>query len=455
MNGCSALFQIPRARVYGGFAIVAGALFLFAAAALPAAAEDKAPPTSEQCLGCHGSAGMEKKLEDGSILQLHVPGDTFAKSVHSEIGCVGCHYDVDLGSHPPGKKDIPSPRSFSITMTQVCRGCHTDKFDQWESSIHAALVRSSNPAAPICTDCHNPHGVIKGAAESVEQVPCQKCHADIYTAYRGSMHAQARLKSADSYAPICSGCHSAHAVKPTAEGLGPEAACFNCHAGLQEAHEKWLPNTALHFEVVSCPACHSPKAQRKVDLMLIDSKDAQPLGSDDPQVGVPLFEASSQSGSKGIDAQALATLLETLDRSGIAGKTVLRGRLEAATGAQAHMLTDKSQAISDCRTCHSSGSQPFQSVTISVIAPQGQRVGYGANADVLNTPISLQSVGGFYAIGGTRIKILDILVILAILGGAGFAIGHLVLGWMFRYLGLYHPAIGGHRPSEDKGPKSV
>lgn len=400
---------------------------------------------------------METKLGDGATLQLHIPGDTFAKSVHSSVGCTGCHYDIDLNAHPPEKNDIPSARTFSIQMIQVCRGCHADRYDQWQSSIHAALVRSSNPAAPICTDCHNPHAVIKGAAATVEQAPCQKCHKDIYTAYLGSMHGKARLKSTESIAPICSDCHSAHAVKPTSLGQGPIAACFGCHEGLLESHQKWLPNAALHFEVVSCPACHAPKAQRKVDLMLMDKKDAQPLEMQD--AGVPLFEASAKSGSGGIDAQGLANLIETLNKNGLAGDTVLRGRLEAATGPEAHELTDKSQAISDCKTCHSAGSPAFQSVTVSVVEPQGQRVVYAANADVLTSVISVNSIGGFYAIGGTRIKLLDILLILAILGGVGFAVGHIMLGWIFKYLGLYHPAIGGHAPGDQAGdghgPKPV
>jgi len=445
MDGCSTLLKIPRARLCNSLAItaVAAALAVPLTAIAPAFAAADAPSASDQqCLGCHGSPGMEKKLEDGGTLSLYVPADMYVKSVHRPVSCTGCHSDIDPAAHPPAKNDIASARSLSIIMTQVCRGCHADQSRQWESSIHAALVRSSNPAAPICIDCHNPHAVIKGAAESIGQIPCKKCHTDIYTAYLGSMHGKARLKSAESSAPICSDCHSAHAVKPTSLGQGPEAACFGCHAGVLEAHETWLPNAALHFEVVSCPACHAPQAQRKVDLMLIDSKDAQPLGTE--QVGVPLFEASAHSDSKGIDAQTLWNLLQTLNRSGIAGKTVLRGRLEAATGPQAHQLADKSQAISDCRTCHSAGSQAFQSVTISLIEPQGQRVGYGANADVLSSPISLESVGGFYAIGGTRIKLLDILVILAIVGGVGVAVGHLTLGWIFRHFGLIPPQIGGH-----------
>jgi hypothetical protein len=458
MECYSASCKVLPGFLENGFfiAAVAATLILLPAAAPPALAADPAPSAADQnCLGCHGTAGMEKKLADGGTLQLHVPADAFAKSVHGPNGCTSCHSDVDPAAHPPADKKIESARSFAIATTQVCRNCHADKFEQWESSIHGALVRSGNPAAPVCTDCHNPHAVIKDAATQIAQVPCKNCHADIYTAYLGSMHGKSRLSSKDSYAPICSGCHTAHAVKPTAAGTlgqGPEGACFGCHADVLAAHQKWLPNAALHFEVVSCPACHVPGAQRKVDLMLIDSK-GKARGTE--QIGVPLFDASANSDAKGIDAQTLWNLLQTLNRSGIAGKTVLRGRLDVLTGPQAHQMADKSKAISDCRTCHRGGSQAFQSVTISLVGPDGRRVGYGANADVLNSAFSVDSVSGFYAIGGTRIKLLDILLILAILGGGGIAVGHVTLGWLFRRFGFYHPHSGDHGPTGGDGPKAA
>ena len=458
MDRYSALRTIRPAFLTNSFAIAAvAAVFTLLPAGAPLAfAAEPAPSAADQnCLGCHGAAGMEKKLADGGTLQLHVPADAFVKSVHGANGCTSCHSDVDPAKHPPEKNDIASARSFAIATTQVCRTCHADKFEQWESSVHAALVRSGHPAAPICTDCHNPHAVIKDAATKIDQVPCKNCHAEIFTAYAGSMHAKSRSGSDQSYAPICSGCHSAHAVKPTSLGQGPEAACFGCHAGVLEAHQKWLPNAALHFEVVSCPACHSPAAQRKVDLMLIDSK-GKAMGTE--QIGVPLFDASTRSDSKGIDALTLWNLLQTLNRGGAVGnKTILRGRLTVRTGPQAHQLTGKSQALSDCRTCHREGSQAFQSVTISLVGPDGRRVGYGANADVLNTAISLDSVSGFYAIGGTRIMLLDILLILAILGGVGIAVGHVTLGWLFKRYGFYHPHTGGHdnRPAGGDGPKAA
>jgi len=71
--------------------------------------------------------------------------------------------------------------------------------------------------------------------------------------------------------------------------------------------------------------------------------------------------------------------------------------------------------------------------------------GRRANADVLNSPMSLGAVKGFYAVGGTRIAALDILFILAVLGGASVGIGHLVLGWILRRYGL----ANGHKHGSD------
>lgn len=468
---CERLYAFSRNR----FSILTFlATFALLAAAPPSAlAQDNKPPAESAssapsaadklCLGCHGFAGMTKKLEDGGVLQLHVPAGPFEKSVHHAIGCAGCHSDINPAKHPPTDNKIKSERSFAVTTTQLCRNCHADKFDQWQKSIHGALVRSGNPAAPICTDCHNPHAVIKGVAATIEQVPCKKCHSAIYTAYRGSVHGQSLLHNKQSYAPLCSGCHSAHDVKPVATGTlaqGPESACTGCHAGVLAKHQEWLPNAGLHFKVVSCPACHVPNARRKVDLLMVDAKSAKVR--DTKQLGIPLFDASARSGSEGIGAQALWNLLQTLNKSGISGETVLRGRLEVASGPQMHEIAPKSKAVSECRTCHNAGSKAFQSVTLSLVGPNGRRVNYGANADVLNSVISLGSVSGFYAIGGTRIHILDILLILAIVGGLGIAVGHVALGWIFRFYGFYHPrgAAGGKggsggEPGSGSGPQAA
>jgi hypothetical protein len=414
------------------------------------AADDALTPADQQCLGCHGSEGLEKKLANDETLSLHVPGGDFAKSVHGVLGCAGCHADIKADSHPPSNKDIKSLRDYSVAAGEACRGCHGDKFEQWEKSVHATLVRDGNPAAPICADCHRPHAVTKAAAASVDATPCQNCHFDIFTAYSGSMHARAQRNGTPSHAPLCSGCHSAHDVKPVALGEGPKAACLACHAGALEAHRKWLPNAALHFESVACAACHAPGAQRKVDLMLYDTQSKERVSE---QRGVPVFEPRATNG-QALDALALWNLLQTLNRERVGSKAALRGRLEVGSGPQAHQLADKSKAISDCRTCHRQGSEAFQTVTISVVGPDGRRVRVGANPDVLSSVISIDAVRGFYAIGGTRIMLLDILLVLAFLGGLAVPVGHLTMRWLFkRYLlanpqlqGPGGPAAGGDAP---------
>jgi hypothetical protein len=42
------------------------------------------------------------------------------------------------------------------------------------------------------------------------------------------------------------------------------------------------------------------------------------------------------------------------------------------------------------------------------------------------------SLPEFYAIGGTRNPLLDVLFILALLGGAAFPVGHLAVRWLIR-----------------------
>jgi hypothetical protein len=209
-------------------------------------------------------------------------------------------------------------------------------------------------------------------------------------------------------------------------------ACLGCHQDAQANHQKWLPNAKRHFDAVSCPACHSPAAKRKVDLRLYDNVAQQRVAEKE---GVPQFESRARSADAkgaGLDAMALHSLLREFNREGIDNKTTLRGRLEVSTGVEAHRLAPSAQAIRDCAKCHQQGADPFQSVTISIVGPDGRPVRYGAKPEVLNSIISVDSLSGFYAIGGTRIKLLDWLLALAVMSGIGGPLGHMTVRWLFR-----------------------
>jgi hypothetical protein len=99
---------------------------------------------------------------------------------------------------------------------------------------------------------------------------------------------------------------------------------------------------------------------------------------------------------------------------------------------QAHGLAPAAEAVSDCKTCHQAGAAAFQTVTVSVAGSGGVPINVDANGNVLNSALSLQSVGGFYAIGGTRIGVLDILFLLALFVGIAVPIAHLTIKFAFR-----------------------
>ena len=441
-------FEVTGTKSRGWLLVAAGLSIVtavLAAASITAhAADGVLAKASQQCLGCHGAEGLERKMANGDKVSLHVDGAVFAKSVHNVLGCAVCHADVTLENHPPVKSTFNSSREHSLALAKVCSTCHADKLKLYEGSIHASLLREGNPIAPICTDCHSPHAVMSKAAYDVATgAPCSRCHQPIFEAYAASVHGQAR-KRGRADAPVCANCHGAHEARAASAEESVRNACLGCHPRAVPTHQGWLPNAPRHLQTVSCAACHAPGAKRKVDLRLYDRASQKRIAE---EAGVPQFEARARaidSGGKGLDVAELEKLLGEFNRDGTKGKAILRGRLEVASGIEYHQIADKSKALGQCEGCHRQGSDPFQSVTISIAGPDGRPVRYEANREVLNSPLSVESIGGFYVIGGTRIGVLDILVALALLGGVGVPVVHLTAGWLSR---RFAKRVGGREDS--------
>lgn len=361
-----------------GPAAVALAVFiaLFFLVGSPARADESALSEADRtCLACHSNEGLKKDLGEGKTLSLHIPGEAFAKSVHAAVGCTGCHTDVKLDKHPGAARNIESTRDYSVAMVEVCRGCHADVFKQQEGSIHATRLLKGNRWAPVCTDCHGSHAVSPKTAYDT---------------------------------------------------------CVACHEEAMGAHQKWLPNAGLHLEVVSCAACHAPGAQRMVDLRLYDGAAKRWVSE---AADAPYFEKLARSvdvDRNGIDATELWNLMGQINRDGVVPPKTLRGRIELRTGVEAHRLSDKTMAIKDCASCHRQGAEPFQKVTVSIVGADGRPVRYDAHQDVLSSALSVESLREFYAVGGTRNRLLDALLVLAVLGGLAVPIGHQMLKWIVR-----------------------
>jgi len=417
-------------------AVMAVSLLLITAAASASVSETPAVANNAKCLKCHAK-NLTKSLEDGDKLSLHVAESEFSDSVHGKIGCTGCHSEI-AGKRHPAKEKISDHRSFSLQQNQNCRGCHASKFNQYEGSIHAHLVAEGNTAAPMCTDCHSAHAIQSMVVyEPVTGLPCKNCHEDIYDAYAQSVHGKARaegnvIRASHIQAPICADCHSAHEVTAVASGDQLKATCLNCHDNARQAHADWLPNSELHMTVVACPACHSPMAERGIDLELYDRLAEVPVGQNDSYDGMGERMQAAEESGESLDALGLWKLVRESSRQGQAVDVTLRGRMKVQTGVEAHRLAIKSSAVRNCDSCHRKGSAAFQNVTVSIANPDGRKQYFQADNEVLSSIMSVDPISSFYAMGGTRIKLLDGLVILGLIGGLAVPIGHMTIGRLLK-----------------------
>jgi uncharacterized protein YbaR (Trm112 family) len=411
--------------------------------------EDKA------CLECHAKPALEKTLGNGEKLSLSVSGKAFAGSVHLSSGCEGCHSEIDLASH--GKegsadvKSVASKRAYSLERMETCRDCHKKTMKQYDDSVHSALVRAGSEKAPVCSDCHNPHATLSAKekpAGHAEPVACQKCHESIATAYVDSVHGRSGEE-----ALACKDCHQTHNIKAAALGDHIKGQCISCHRDVATTHAEWLPNTERHLEAISCPACHSPGTTRRVNLRLYEGATQHRAAAG--KVGVPQFVKManwSDSKGSGLDARALWSLLQEFNKNGSDTRMVVRGRLEVQTGVQAHQLGEKALAVKACDTCHREGAASFQSVSISMAGPDGRPLRRDATQGILNSIESIGSVGGFYAIGSTRIKLLDTLLLMALGAGILIPAAHLTV----KLFTQHGPAPHGHdAPSAEAGAAAV
>lgn len=390
------------------------------------AAWKQAMTPDQYCLSCH-SRPLRRRRPDGTSLPLLVDAAELKDSVHPDHYCADCHAGFSSTAHPGSAAGTAGQRA--ITASRACGQCHDDKLRQAEGSIHFTLLRSGAAGAPGCTACHSAHAVAPAERfATLSGTPCRTCHAEIFAAYAGSMHGKARGSGEHFDAPLCSGCHRAHDVQGSARADLVRTACIGCHPTAAEIHAVWLPNAALHLDAVSCAACHAPQAQRIVTLRLVEEGTGRPLT--EREVG-ELLGGEVATGldptGKGIDGLGLWSAMRRLEsrRQASADKLEVAGRLEVARGIDAHRLTDKAGAVRDCESCHRADSPSFGRVALVLGSDDGRPKRFEGTPEMLTDAAAVLSVHGFYALGATRIRALDWLLVLAVAAGLAVIAVHL------------------------------
>ncbi len=209
------------------------------------------PPAPVDCLSCH---------EDQAKV--------LAPSAHAKVTCAQCH--SKHGEYPHAEK-LPKPE---------CNSCHAAQVGDHKRSVHGEQIRAGNTAAPDCAVCHDKSHETK-LTKSVEfhkNVPelCGLCHSEALTDYQASVHGKA-LASGITQAPVCTDCHGEHSIlRPKTSGSSVGAAavsetCGRCHGDLRLTRRFGLPSDRITTfgnsfhglasktgaqTVANCSSCH-------------------------------------------------------------------------------------------------------------------------------------------------------------------------------------------------------
>jgi hypothetical protein len=387
----------------------------------------------EACQKCHDKPDIAAKMTDaGESLSMRISTKDLLLSMHFETSCTDCHDSQDGKDH--GKVAVPmkSKREYRLSYQNACTTCHKKNVADFKDSVHAVLLKEGSDKAPTCSDCHNSHTLrsVK-LVEPIANVPCANCHKEIFRAYSEDVHGLERVAKGKK-APLCADCHSSHKIQAASLGEGIKDACLTCHKDSVAKHEVWLPNAGQHFEAISCAVCHAPYAQRRVNLRMVDKVGGKQILE---TKGVPKFDRltkAADGGDFGLDAKELSSFLKEFNLENPGSKAILSGRLEVRSGLQSHQLSEKKEAIKDCKVCHEAGAVPFVSVVLSIAGPDGRPMLQGVEKEVLTSAESFGSMRGFYAIGSTRIKLLDYLLVLVLLGVLCVPVAHLTAHRLFK-----------------------
>jgi len=388
------------------------------------------------CLICHRNK-INMSMKNGEPLSVFIDEAAVANSAHAKLQCTQCHSEFSKTQHPV--RSFGSRRAYSIAAAELCLTCHKEAAKLYASSVHIEQLKGGNTKAPACTDCHGDHAIASVKKDkTIGVVSCNKCHSDMNASYEASMHGKARLKG-DEKAPSCASCHNAHNVESAKMTTKIKDGCLRCHKNAAKVHSKWLYNSPIklssfaraHFDAVSCAACHSPGAERAIYLSLYDRRTGKPLTEEEvlKTLGGPeaegLMDKIDENANGSIDPKEMWGLFAQLIKKGVI--TTFTGNMDVQKATEAHMIGSKAEGVKDCDKCHKPDAELFQNVFVVIKKADGKPTVLKADKGVLNSIYTILPMSKFYALGSSSVKLLDILFIVALLGGIAVPIGHLLL----------------------------
>ena len=206
------------------------------------------------CGTCHANEALAKKYGLQNVYA------TYMDSIHGyavskegllvAANCMSCHGSHNILSHKDPKSTVAR-----ANIPNTCGACHGGVKDEYLSGIHGKSLAEGNQKVPVCTDCHTAHAILQPTEADfrMQSTPiCGSCHKDQLATYRDTFHSQ--LGSLGGYVETarCWDCHGAHDILPASDPRSPIAAanlvttCGRCHAGANASFVKYQPHANAH-----------------------------------------------------------------------------------------------------------------------------------------------------------------------------------------------------------------
>jgi predicted CXXCH cytochrome family protein len=202
------------------------------------------------CGNCHGAEGMAKRHGLPSVYPSYIDSiHGFALSKEGLLvaaNCNSCH-----GSHHILSRNNPLSATSKANVPKTCGTCHAGITTDYEGGVHGKAVAAGKMDAPVCSDCHTAHAILQPteAAFRTQSTPiCGSCHKEKFSTYRDTFHSQLGALGGYVETARCWDCHGAHEVLPASDPRSPIApanlvkTCGRCHAGANASFVQYQPH---------------------------------------------------------------------------------------------------------------------------------------------------------------------------------------------------------------------
>ncbi len=206
------------------------------------------------CSRCHANKAI---IAEAHIKAGNVPA-VFQDSIHGRAlsksglvvapNCATCH-----GHHEIRRASDPKSRVYRLNIPKTCGSCHEGILTVYQTSIHATALRAGNPRAPVCSDCHTAHAVTEANSAFKMRVvhECGTCHRESIRTFRDTFHGKVSTLGF-ARAATCADCHGAHGILPptdprsTVSSLHRLQTCRKCHQGATAKFAQYDPHADDH-----------------------------------------------------------------------------------------------------------------------------------------------------------------------------------------------------------------